>query len=173
MLAKGNVTFVVTSRKVFKDPSLMMKEVRLTPLSSEEAKKLLEYKVDESAQVKLSQAGKLVDLCGCVPLALCIVGSLFSDYTEDERRRCLEEKPMDVLKDDLSDDNSTEKAIRTSFDSLGKSEREALLLLSAFPGPFDSTAAKALITASCPEQPQLILRSLKNRSLIEMTAPQR
>ena len=173
MLAKGNVTFVVTSRKVFKDPSLMMKEVRLTPLSSEEAKKLLEYKVDESAQVKLFQAGKLVDLCGCVPLALCIVGSLFSDYTEDELIRCLEEKPKDVLKDDLSDDNSTEKAIRTSFDSLGKSEREALLLLSAFPGPFDSTAVKALITASCPEQPQLILRSLKNRSLIEMTAPQR
>ena len=173
MLGKGNVTFVVTSRKVFKDPSLMMKEVRLTPLSSEEAKKLLEYKVDESAQVKLSQAGKLVDLCGCVPLALCIVGSLFSDYTEDELIRCLEEKPKDVLKDDLSDDNSVEKAIRTSFDSLGKSEREALLLLSAFPGPFDSTAAKALITASCPAQPQLILRSLKNRSLIEMTAPQR
>ena len=173
MLAKGNVTFVVTSRKVFKDPSLMMKEVRLTPLSSDEAKKLLEYKVDESAQVKLSQAGKLVELCGSVPLALCIIGSLFSDYTEDELIRCLEEKPMDVLKEDLSDDNSVEKAIRTSFDSLGKSELEALLLLSAFPGPFDSTAAKALITSSCPEQPQLILRSLKNRSLIEMSAPQR
>ena len=172
MLAKGNVTFVVTSRKVFKDPSLLTKEVRLTPLSLDEAKKLLEYKVDESAQVKLSQAGKLVELCGCVPLALCIVGSLFSDYTEDELIKCLEEKPMDVLKEDLSDDNSVEKAIRTSFDSLGKSELEALLLLSAFPGPFDSTAAKSLITSSCPEQPQLILRSLKNRSLIEMSAPQ-
>ena len=173
MLSKGNVTFVVTSRKLFKDPSVMMKEVRLTPLSSDEAKRLIESKVDESVQVKLSQTEKLVELCGCVPLALCIVGSLFSDYTEDELIRYLEEKPMDVLKEDLSDDNSVEKAIKTSFDSLGESEQQALLLLSAFPGSFDSTAAKALITSSCPEQPQLILRSLKNRSLIEMTAPQR
>ena len=175
MLAKGNVTFVVTSRKVFKHPSLEMEEVRVAPLSSDQAKKLVESKVDESVRLKLSQTKKLVELCGCVPLALCIVGSLLSDYTEDELIRSLEEKPMDVLKEDLSDDNSVEKAIKTSFDSLGKSELEALLLLSAFPGFFDSTAAKALITSSGLEQPQLIIRSLKNRSLveIEMTAPQR
>jgi len=175
MFARGNVTFVVTSRKVFKHPSLEMEEVRVTPLSSDQAKNLVESKVDESVRVKLSQSDKLVELCGCVPLALCIVGSLLSDvYTEDELIRLLEEKPMDVPKEDLSDDNSVEKAIKTSFDSLGKSELEALLLLSAIPGSFDSTAAKALITASsCPEQPQLILRSLKNRSLVEMTAPQR
>ena len=172
MFSKGNVTFVVTSRRLFKDPNV--KEVRLTPLSPDEAKKLIESKVDESEQVKISQTEKLVELCGCVPLALCIVGSLVSDYTEDELIRCLEEKPMDVLKEDLSDDNSVEKAIKTSFDSLPNSGQKALLLLSAFPGSFDSAAAKALISSSCPaEQPELILRSLKNRSLVEKTAPQR
>ena len=171
MFSKGNVTFVVTSRKLFKDPSV--KEVRLTPLSPDEAIKLIESKVDESEQVKLSQTEKLVELCGYVPLALCIIGSLVSDYTEDELIRCLEEKPMDVLKEDLSDDNSVEKAIKTSFDSLTNSGQKALLLLSAFPGSFDSTAAKALISSSCPEQPELILCSLKNRSLVEKTAPQR
>ena len=172
MLAKGNVTFVVTYRKLFKHPSLDMQEVRVKPLSSDEAKKLVESKADESGRVKLSQIEKLVELCGCVPLALCIVGSLLSDCTEDELIRRLEEKPIDVLKEDLSDDNSVEKAIKTSFDFLGKSEREALLFISAFPGSFDSTAANALISV-CHEQPQLILRSLKNRSLVEMTAPQR
>ena len=171
MFSKGNVTFVVTSRKLFKDRSV--KEVRLTLLSPDEAKKLIESKVDESEQVKLSQTEKLVELCGCVPLALCIVGSLVSYYTEDELIRCLEEKPMDVLKEDLSDDNSVEKAIKTSFDFLSNSGRMALLLLSAFPGSFDSTAAKALISSSCLEQPELILLSLKNRSLVEKTAPQR
>ena len=80
---------------------------------------------------------------------------------------------MDVLKEDLSDDNSVEKAIKTSFDYLTNSGQKALLLLSAFPGSFDSTAAKALISSSCPEQPELILRSLKNRSLVEKTAPLR
>ena len=176
MLANGNVsTFVVSSRRVFNHPSLEMKEVRVTPLSSDEAKNLVGSKVDESMRVKLFQTEKLVELCGGVPLALCIVGSLLSDvYTEDELMRRLTEKLMDVLKEDLSDDNSVEKAIKTSVDSLGKSELEALLLLSAFPGSFDSTAATALITASsCPEQPQLILRSLKNRSLVGNTAPQR
>ena len=172
MLAKGNVTFVVTSRKLFKHPSLEMEEVRVTTLSSDEAKKLVESKVHDSVQLKLSQTEKLVELCGCVPLALCIIGPLLSDYTEDELIRSLEENPIDVLKDDLSDDNSVEKAIKISFDFLGKSELEALLLLSAFPGSVDSAAANALISV-CPEQPQLILRSLKNRSLVEMTAPQR
>ncbi|KAK2563804.1 Regulatory protein AfsR, partial [Acropora cervicornis] len=187
MFSKGNVTFVVTSRKLFKDPSV--KEVRLTPLFPGEARKLIESKVDESEQAKLSQTEMLAKLCGYVPLALCIIGSLVSDYTEDELIRCLEEKPMDVLKEDLSDDNSVEKAIKTSvekaiktsvekaiktsFDYLTNSGQKALLLLSAFPGSFDSTAAKALISSSCPEQPELILFSLKNRSLVEKTAPQR
>ena len=171
MFSKCNVTFVVTSRKLFKDPSV--KEVRLTPLSPDEARKLIESKVDESEQGKLSQTEKLVELCGYVPLALCIIGSLVSDYAEDELIRCLEEKPMDVLREDLNDVNSVEKAIKTSFDSLTNSGQKALLLLSAFPGSFDSTAAKALISSSCPEQPELILCSLKNRSLVEKTAPQR
>ena len=83
MLAKRNVTFVVTSRKLFKHSSLEMKEVRVRPLSPDEAKKLVESKVDESVRVKLSQTEKLVELCVCVPLALCIVGSLLSDCTED------------------------------------------------------------------------------------------
>ena len=55
---------------------------------------------------------------------------------------------------------------------MGESELEALLLLSAFPGSFDSTAADALIS-TCHEQPQLILLSLNNRSLVEITAPQK
>ena len=173
MLAKGNVTFVVTSRKLFKHPSLEMKEVRVKPLSSDEAKKLVESKVDESVRVKLSQTEKLVELCVCVPLALCIVGSCFQTALKmHELIRRLDEKPTDVLKEDLSDDNSLEKAIKSFFDFLGKSEREALLLTCAFPGSFDATAGNALISV-CHEQPQLILRSLKNRSLVEMTAPQR
>ena len=45
MLANGNVTFVVTSRKLFyKHPSLEMKEVRVTPLSSTRQRNLLSLK---------------------------------------------------------------------------------------------------------------------------------
>ena len=173
MLSKQNVTFVITTRKILKDPSLKIKEVRLEQLPTEEAKKLLVSKVlDEDTQQKLFRAKKLVELCGCVPLALCIVGSLLSDYTEDELIKVLEEKPMDVLREDESDENSVEKAIKTSFDFLSKNEQEVLVLISAFPGSFDSDAARAVITSSCPE-PLLVLRSLKNRSLIEKPASDR
>ena len=58
---------------------------------------------------------------------------------------------------------------------LGKSEKEALVLMSAFPGSFSSEAAKAIITqcTKCTTQPIPILRSLKNRSLIEQPASYR
>ena len=50
MLANRKVTFVVTSRKLFKHPSLEMEEVRVTSLSPEEAMKLVEYKVQKSGR---------------------------------------------------------------------------------------------------------------------------
>jgi len=171
-----NLSFVVTSRRVFKESSLKMTEVRLKPLSPEESKKVLLSRVSDHAIVKmLSKAEKLVELCGCVPLALCIVGALLSDYTEDELIISLEEEPIEVLREDESDDNSVEKAIKTSFDVLSKNEQEALIIMSAFPGSFSSEAAKAVITqcTKLTSQPILILRSLKNRSLIEQPASHR
>lgn len=176
LLSGQKVTFVVTSRRVFKDSSLTMKEVRLKPLSPEESKKILfSHLSDYAIQKRLSKTEILVELCGCVPLALCIVGSLLSDYTEDQLIKSLEEKPLEVLREDESDDNSVEKAIKTSFDRLSKNEQEALVIMSAFPGSFSSEAAKAVITqcTDCPTQAISVLRSLKNRSLVEQTASQR
>ena len=176
ILSGKKVTFVVTSRRVFKDSSLKMTEVRLKPLSLEESMKILVSRLpDQSLHNELFKTEKLVELCGCVPLALCIVGSLLSDYTEGELIKSLEEKPLDVLREDESDDNSVEKAIKTSFDVLSKTEQEALILMSAFPGSFSSEAAKAVITncTDCSTQAISLLRSLKNRSLVEQPASNR
>ena len=176
ILSGQRVTFVITTRRVFKDSSLKMKEVRLKPLSLEESKKVLVTRLpDQSLQKDLCKTEKLVELCGCVPLALCIVGSLLSDYTEEELIKSLEEKPLEVLREDESDDNSVEKAIKTSFDVLSKTEQKALILLSAFPGSFSSEAAKAVITncTGCSTQAISLLRSLKNRSLVEQLVSNR
>ena len=176
ILSGQKVTFVVTTRRVFKNSSLKMTEVRLKALSLEESKKVLgSQRPDPSFQKDLCKTEKLAELCGCVPLALCIVGSLLSDYTEDELIKSLEEKPLEVLREDESDDNSVEKAIKTSFDVLGKTEQEALILLSAFPGSFSSEAAKAVITnyTGCSTQAISLLRSLKNRSLVEQPVSNR
>ncbi|KAK2573986.1 E3 ubiquitin-protein ligase DZIP3 [Acropora cervicornis] len=121
-----NVSFVVTSRRVFKDSSLNITEVRLKPLLPEDSKEVLISQVkDRTILNRLSKTTELVELCGCVPLALCIVGSLLTDYKEDEL--------IAMLREDESDDNSVEKAIKTSFDVLSKIEKEALVLMSAFP----------------------------------------
>ena len=176
ILSGQNINFVVTSRRVFKDSSLKMIEVRLKPLPPEESQRVLTEQIsDDCIKKQLSKTDILVELCGCVPLALCIVGSLLLDYTEDELINSLKESPLDVLREDESDDNSVEKAIKTSYDVLSHIEQQALLVMSAFPGSFSSEAAKTVINncTSCTTQPISILRSLKNRSLIEQPASQR
>ena len=168
-LSRQKVAFVITSRKTFQDPDLPSKDVRLDPLSPEEAKKILISRVDdEEIRKKLCKTEKIVDLCGCVPLALCIVGSLLSDYTEEKLIKNLEQEPMTTLQDD---GKSVQMAIETSFDLLTKAERDALVVMSVFPGSFDGDAADAVIT-SCLDSgtlPISTLRSLKNRSLVEQT----
>ena len=169
-LSNENLTFVITSRKTVKAPNYdhEIADIRLACLSPDEASNLLLSKVHNAeTRQKLSQTAKIVKLCGCVPLALCIVGSLLSDYTEDRLIKSLEKEPLDVLQ---YDEISIEKAIKTSFDLLTEAEQEAMAVMSVFPGSFDSDAAKAVIAAGDDNGTQPIvrtLRSLKNRSLLE------
>ena len=169
-LSRQKVTFVITTRKTFEHSDLQPKEVRLHPLSTEQARDLLVSRVQvyEGAPQKLSRVDYIVsDLCGCVPLALCIVGSLLSDYSEETLIASLEKEPLAVLEDDQS---SVEKAIKTSFDLLNEPEQEAFILLSLFQGSFDIDAVQAVTKAECSISgalPISILRSLKNRSLVE------
>ena len=175
MFSRQNVTFVITTRRTFQNTDLKPKEVRLRELSNEQARSLLVAQVhlhEQDFQQQLSKAERIVELCGCVPLALCIVGSLLSDYTEETLIKKLEKEPLAVLEDD---EGSVEKAIKTSFDLLTEAGQEALVLMSTFQGSFDSGAAEAVMKAcSVPGiQPIKIIRSLKKSSLIEQPTSQR
>ena len=175
MSSRQNVTFVITSRKTFNDADLQPRVVGLKLVSVEEAKKILISRVSDQGVIrKLSRAEKIVELCGCVPLALCTVGSLLSDYTEERLIKQLEKQPLAVLQDDDSHERSMENAIKTSFDLLTQAEhKEAFVLMSVFSGPFNSDAAEAVMEA-CSIAGTLtdsILRSLKNRSLLEQPSP--
>ena len=175
MFSRQNVTFVITTRRTFQNTDLKPKEVRLRELSNEQARSLLVAQVhlhEQAFQQQLSKAERIVELCGCVPLALCIVGSLLSDYTEETLIKKLEKEPLAVLEDD---EGSVEKAIKTSFDLLTEAGQEALVLMSTFQGSFDSSAAEAVMKAcSVPGiQSIKIIRSLKKSSLIEQPSSQR
>ena len=173
-LSEKKLTFVITSRRLFKPRGLPSEVVVLSSLPPEQAKKVLISRVrDEEVGKNLSRTEEIVKLCGYVPLALCIVGSLLSDYTEEMLVKDLEKEPMKLLDDG---DESIESVIKTSFDLLSKDEQDALVLMSIFPGSFDSDAAVAVIPKVCSEfenPPVSVLLSLKRSSLVEQPSPRR
>ena len=163
MFSKQNVAFVITSRKRVQLKSLSWKEVIISPLPLDEAQNLLISRVNRTGtQIEeFSKVETIVELCGCVPLALSIVGSLLSDYPEERIIEHLKKEPMTILEDD---DESFEKAIMNSFDLLKKAEKDALVAVSIFPGSFDRNAAEAVLKETI--LPITTLRSLKNRSFV-------
>ena len=167
-LSNQKLAFVMTSRRAFNYPDLPSTDVKIEPLPPEEAKRVLFSLVndDDIRPEQLSRTDKIVELCGCVPLALSIVGSLLSDYTEEELIKHLEQEPMAILEDD---GESFQTAIKASFDLLSKAKQDALVRLSIFPGSFDCDAAEAVLRETLEPGTLLIstLRSLKNRSFIE------
>ena len=173
-LSEKKLTFVITSREQFQARDLLSKEVVLSSLSTDQAKKVLISRVsDKEIGENLSRTEEIVKLCGRVPLALCIVGSLLSDYTEERLVNDLEKEPMKLLDDG---NESIERVIKTSFDLLSKDKQDALVLMSIFPGSFDSEAAVAVISETCSKSgtlPVSVLRCLKNSSLVEQPSSRR
>ena len=173
-LSEKKMTFVITSREQFKARDLLLKEVVLSSLSTDHAKEVLISRVsDKEIGENLSKTEEIVKMCGRVPLALCIVGSLLSDYTEERLVKDLEKEPMKLLDDG---NESIERVIKTSFDLLSQDKQDSLVLMSIFPGSFDSDAAVAVISRACSESgtlPVYVLRCLKNSSLVEQPSPRR
>ena len=170
-LSRQNVTFIITSRMACSTASSQSENVRLSCLPAEEAKQTFLSRVpDLENHKKLTKVDKLVELCGFVPLALCIAGSLLSHYDEDELIKSLEDEPSDVLQVGRrsTDQTSVQKSIKRSFENLNEVEQKALVLLCVFPGSFNSDAAKALI-ANCTTNAKAVsvLQELIDRSLVE------
>ena len=175
--SRQKVTFIATSRREFGESIRQIRIVRLGHLPSEEAKQVLWSRMTnpDSFRKCLSKEEQLIKLCGYVPLALCIAGSLLSKgvYTEDELVMQLETEPTAVLQCNRrpTKETSVEKSITISMEALDTYEKQALILLSSFPGSFNDEAAKFLIHKVCStaegDQASLILCELIDRSLLE------
>ena len=175
--SRQKVTFIITSRREFGEGIIQSRIVRLGHLPSEEAKQVLSSRMTnpDSSKECLSKTEQLTKLCGFVPLALCIAGSLLSKgvYTEDELVMQLETEPTAVLQSNRrpTKETSVEKSINISMVALDTCEQQALILLSIFPGSFNDKAAKFLIRKRCSttagDQASLILCELIDRSLLE------
>ena len=181
--SRKKVTFIITCRREFGESIIQSRIVRLGQLPSEEAKNVLWSRMTNPDSFKecLSKEEQLVKLCGYVPLALCVAGSLLSKgvYTEDELVTQLVKEPTAVLQSNRrpTKETSVEKSINISMVALDTCEQQALILLSSFPGSFNDEAAKFLIRKKCSttegEQASLILYELIDRSLLEKPSFQR
>ena len=168
-LSGKKLTFVITSRSRLLDVE-SWEEVKLNPLSHEDAKTVLKScvnKEETKRKLQSSDLDSIAKLCGCVPLALSIVGSLLSDYPGEMLIEHLEKEPMDILE---GNSESFRKAIANSFDLLNDTEQDALVALSVFPGSFDCKAARAVFQDCSGSLPITILRSLNIRSLLEQVS---
>ncbi|XP_067034510.1 uncharacterized protein [Acropora muricata] len=169
-LSGNNLTFLITSRTRLQDVK-SWKEVKINPLSNEDAKRVLNACVNNEERKSQLQSSSHLDtiakLCGCVPLALSIVGSLLSDYPGEVLIEHLEKEPMDILE---GNSESFRKAIANSFDLLNDAEQDALVALSVLPGSFDYKAARAVFQDCTGSLPITTLRSLNIRSLLELVS---
>ena len=168
-LSGNKLTFVITSRSRLLDVE-SWEEVKLNPLSLEDAKTLLKSCVnneERKLQLQSPDLDNIANLCGFVPLALSIVGSLLSDFPAKSLIENLEKEPMGILE---GYSESLFKAIANSFDLLKEDEQDALIALSVFPGSFDYKAVEVALQQCSKSNPVVILRSLKIRSLLEQTS---
>ena len=109
---------------------------------------------------------RLAKLCGNIPLAMCIAGSLVDDYEDsNELLKDLKTQPMKTLQSPESN-QYVNRAINVSYDKLSKKDQETFVRLSVFEGSFSVDAARTVIEMNKLDA-RRVLKELLRRSLIK------
>ena len=175
----NKVYFLFTSRKKFADPNLDIRSITISPLDMDSASDMI---CELSHHVNKDESGHLASLCGCLPLALKLIGSLLCEgicqatelISELEKSR---RGKLDALRDDaFTEDWQIDSVIKTSFDKLNNDYTKALITLGVFPGHFKREIAIKILTEvvkfdeqgpSTKHIVRKIIHGLCNRSLLE------
>ena len=154
---------VTTSRTSFEIPDLPTDKVEVDVMDEKACMELLKKKCPIE-DVKFLR--RLAELCGNIPLAMCIAGSRVDDFEDpDELFECLVKQPMKTLECPESD-QCVNRAIDMSFKKCPDEEQETLIRLSVFQENFSKKAAKAVIEKDILETTD-ILKKLVSLSLIK------
>ena len=173
------VYFLFTSRKRFADAVLDIRSITISPLDMRSASEMI---LKLSSHVNKDESEQLASLCGCLPLALKLIGSLLYEgicqavelISELEKSR---RRKLDILHDDsFTDEWQIDSVIKTSFDKLNNDHAKALITLGVFPGNFKRETAIKILTevvkfdeqgASTKHIIRRIIQRLCDRSLLE------
>ena len=160
---------VTTSRTKFSIANLTIENVVVEQMDNDSSVELLR-KSCPNAKVGDEYLHKLANLCGHVPLALCIAASRLQDVDDpDELLKWLTEKPMDTLQTS-EPGHRVQKAINMSFEMLSNKDKKAFVRISVFCGNFTRNMAQEVINREGRET-QDFLNNLVNRSLIQRGDP--
>ena len=160
---------VTTSRSSYKIPKLVTGEVNVEEMDVEACIELMKKQCPKQDDEFLQ---RLAELCGKIPLAMCIVGSRVDDFEDaDELLQHLQEQPMKTLECPESDEY-VYRAINMSYKKCSDEEKETLVRLAVLKGSFSEEAAKAVIEKNNLDTKR-VLKNLFSQSLIKQPTKHR
>ena len=160
---------VMTSRSSYKIPELSIGNVDVEEMDIKACMKLLKKQCPEQEDEFLQ---RLAELCGKIPLAMCIAGSRVDDFeNSDELLQHLQNRSMKVLECPESD-QYVYQAINMSYEKCSIEEKETLFRLAVFEGNFSEDAARVVIEKENLDT-KCVLKKLVRRSLIKQPTKHR
>ena len=164
-----NCQILTTSRMSFEIRELLTDKVQVDEMDGEECIELLKKQGSEEDDQFLR---KLAELCGNIPLAMCVAGPLVNDFEDpDELLQYLEKQPMKTL-ECVESDQYVNRAINMSYEKCSDEDQEAFVRLSVFEGSFSEDAAR-VVTEKDELDTSRILKKLVSRSLIKQPTKHR
>ncbi|CAB3989383.1 E3 ubiquitin- ligase DZIP3 [Paramuricea clavata] len=160
---------VTTSRTSCEIRELLTGEVQVDEMDEEACIELLRKQCPDQEDEFLR---RLDELCGKIPLAMCIAGSRVDDFeNSDELLQHLENQPMKILECPESD-QYVYRAINMSYEKCSTEEKETLCRLAVFEGNFSEEAARVVIKKENLDTKR-VLKKLVRRSLIKQPTKHR
>ena len=160
---------VTTSRSSYKIPELSIGNVDVEEMDINACMELLKKQCPEQEDEFLQ---RLAELCGKIPLAMCIAGSRVHDFeNSDELLQHLQNQSMKVLKCPESGQR-VYQAINMSYVKCSDEEKETLLRLAVLEGLFSEDAARIVIEKDNLDTKR-VLKNLVRRRLIKQPTKHR
>lgn len=161
---------LVTSRRV---GDIDFVPVRLEPLSNNSARVLFDKLLGPSRLADRKRLDELVAWCGGIPLAICVVASVFHRHPGWTLEHLLQQLRDHSSRLPDSAFGTVGTAIAVTYQQLADPHRRMFRLLSTLPGP-DVTSAAAAALADCPvAAARALLDELQAASMAEEPEPDR
>ena len=160
---------ITTSRTSCDIPDLLTGKVQVVGMDDDACIELLRKQCPGQEDEFLR---RMAELCGKIPLAMCIAGSRVPDFENpDELLQLLQEQPMKTLQCPEKD-QYVYRAINMSYKKCTDEEQETLLRLAVFEGDFCKVATRVVIEKDNLDTTD-ILKKFVRRSLIQQPTKHR